>query len=177
MNNWLLWLIIGIIPAMGGILALLNPFAATITAQTLAGWFFLVTGVVEIFAAFQRKGWGQRIWALVLALAFVGLGVTLLYNPLAGILSLTLVAALMFLANGIAKVFFAFSVRSTASFWPILVSGALSVVLALMVFSNFPQSARVLLGVLLGVELLSSGAALIAFAIHIRKNEPQLAPA
>ena len=132
---------------------------------------------MEIFAAFQRKGWGQRIWALVLALAFVWLGVTLLYNPLAGILSLTLVAALMFLANGIAQVFFAFSVRSAASFWPILVSGALSVVLALMVFSNFPQSARVLLGVLLGVELLSSGAALIAFALHIRKNEPQLAPA
>jgi uncharacterized membrane protein HdeD (DUF308 family) len=168
MTGWILWLLIGAISLLGGIAALLNPFAATLAATTLAAWIFVFTGVLQVVGVFQTQGWGARLWGLILALAFLWLGVTILGNPLRGMISLTIVAALMFLASGIAKILFAFRVRGSGYFLWALLSGAVSVILALMVFTNFPQSAAVVLGVLLAVELIATGITLISFAFLLR---------
>lgn len=174
MNSWIFWLIVGIIGVVGGIVALLNPFVATITAERLAAWLFLIIGFVQLFAIFQEGSWGRRIWAVVLTVAFLWLGITLLFDPLQGILTLTIAVAILFLINGLAKIFFSFSASGSSYFWLILLSGAISVILAVMVFTNFPQSAAILLGILLAVELLSSGAAMIAFALFMRGNKDKL---
>ena len=168
MTGWIWWLIIGVVLLIGGIVALLNPFAATITAQQLTAWIFLFGGIAQLVAVFHVTGWGARIWTFLLAAAFVWLGISLLNHPLAGIVALTIVAAIMFLVTGLAKVIFAFSCRGTGYFWPVLLSGLVSVALAVLVFLNFPQSAAVLLGVLLAVELISSGVTLISFALFAR---------
>ena len=174
MNSWIFWLIVGIIGVVGGLFALFNPFVATFTAEQIAAWFFIIAGFVQLFAIFQEGSWGRRIWALVLTAAFLWLGITLLMNPLQGILSLTIAVALLFLINGLAKIFFSFSTRGSGYFWLIMLSGVISVILAVLVFTNFPQSAAVLLGILLAIELLSSGAAMIAFALFVRGNKDKL---
>ena len=53
-------------------------------------------------------------------------------------------------------------------FWPMLISGAASVLLAGYILANFFEVAPQLLGILLGVELLFNGAGLIALAIFLR---------
>jgi membrane protein HdeD len=170
MTNWILWLAIGIITILGGIFALANPFAATLAATTLAAWVFIITGVMQIVGVFQTEGWGARIWGLILALAFLWLGISILGNPLQGVISLTLVAGIMFIATGIAKIIFAFRIRGSGYFvWAIL-SGLVSLVLGIMVFTNFPYSAAVVLGILLAVELISSGVTLVTFALLLRNN-------
>jgi uncharacterized membrane protein HdeD (DUF308 family) len=168
MSDWFWWLVVGGIMLIGGVVALSNPFAATVTAESIAGGFFVLGGVVQVVAFFRSKRWSERIWALLLAIVFLGLGLALLANPLAGILSLTLIAAIWFLASGLTKVYASFSIRGTGYFWPVMISGVISIALALMTFSNFPQSAAVLLGVLLGVELLSSGVTLVSYALFAR---------
>jgi uncharacterized membrane protein HdeD (DUF308 family) len=170
MTNWILWLLIGVITILGGIFALANPFAATLAATTLAAWVFIITGVMQVVGVFQTEGWGARIWGLILALAFLWLGISILGNPLQGVISLTLVAGLMFIATGIAKIIFAFRIRGSGYFvWAIL-SGLVSLVLGIMVFTNFPYSAAVVLGILLAVELISSGVTLVTFALLLRNN-------
>lgn len=168
MGNWLLWLLIGVVFILGGIFSLLNPLTATLTAEQITGWLFVIGGVAQVVAAFRTGVWGARFLNIVLALAYVWFGVSLLANPFAGVLALTMLAAIMFLVNGILKVFLALSLRGSGAFWPILISGAVSVVLAAMVFTNFPQSAAVLLGVLLAIELLSSGAMMVVYALSFR---------
>jgi membrane protein HdeD len=171
MTNWLLWLIVGIVSVLGGIFAILNPFAATLAATTLAAWVFIIAGALQVVGVFQTEGWGARIWGLILALAFIWLGISILGNPLQGVLSLTVVAGIMFLATGIAKIIFAFRIRGSGYFvWAIL-SGLVSLILGIMVFTNFPYSAAVVLGILLAVELISSGITLITFALLL-KNSP-----
>ena len=170
MTGWVLWLLIGAITLLGGIFALLNPFAATLAATTLAAWVFIFAGVLQIIGVFQTDGWGARLWGLILALAFLWLGITILGNPLKGMISLTLVAGLMFVATGIAKLIFAFRIRGSGYFVWALLSGAVSLILGIMVFTNFPQSAAVLLGVLLAVELIATGLTLVSFALLLRSN-------
>jgi membrane protein HdeD len=170
MTNWILWLLIGVITILGGIFALANPFAATLAATTLAAWVFIITGVMQIVGVFQTEGWGARIWGLILALAFLWLGISILGNPLQGVISLTLVAGLMFVATGIAKIIFAFRIRGSGYFAWAMLSGLVSLILGIMVFTNFPYSAAVVLGILLAVELISSGITLVTFALLLRNN-------
>ena len=172
MSNWVLWLIAGIVMIVGGLFALFNPVAATVTVEQIVAWIFLFGGVLQIVGVFQASGWAARIWALVLALILIWLGISLLANPLEGILSLTLVIAVALLVSGVAKVFLSFPARGTGYFWPMLLSGAVSIVLAVMVFSDFPQSAAILLGVLLAVELLADGTAAVVYALMQRARQP-----
>lgn len=144
-----------------GIIALLNPFAATLTVEQMLGWVFLFAGILQFIAIFRGETWGQRLLALVLAAVNAWIGVSLLGNPLAGILTLTYVVAIMFAASGLTKIIMSFNMRGTGYFWPVLISGCVSVLLAIMVISNFPQSAVTLLGILLAIELLSSGVTMI----------------
>ena len=56
-GSWVWIAILGAIALIGGILALANPFAATLAATLLAGWTFLLFGVVQIIQAFRITGW------------------------------------------------------------------------------------------------------------------------
>ncbi len=164
-------LALGAVMIIFGIVALMNPFAATLTAEQMLGWVFLFAGILQFFAVFRGETWGQKIWALLLASVNTWLGISLLGNPLAGILALTYVVAIMFAVSGATKIILSFSVRDSGYFWPVLLSGVISLVLALMVISNFPQSAVTLLGVLLAVELLSSGVTLIVMGLSPKAAE------
>ncbi len=175
MRGWIFMLITGVIALAGGIFALFNPLAATITVILLTAWLFIIVGVIEIFSVFSATGWGGRIWALILGALTVLLGVWMLANPLPSVLALTWLIGLVFLATGATKVILAFGVRGTGYFWAVLLSGALSVLLGFMVLSNFPASAVSILGVLLAVELISSGVANIALALRLREIGPKAA--
>ncbi|MDB6177255.1 DUF308 domain-containing protein [Paracoccus sp. Z330] len=164
MNSKFLWIAMGVVSIAAGLLALMNPLAATLTAEQLAGWSFLFIGVLQLIAAFRAPGWDGRLWAILLGLAFALLGFMLLAKPLAGIISLTILVASLFLVSGLFKVVMSFSLRGSGAFWLVLVSGAVSVALAVMIFANFPAAAATILGVLLAIELISSGMSMIALS-------------
>jgi uncharacterized membrane protein HdeD (DUF308 family) len=173
--GWIFMLIAGVVAVVGGIFALLNPLAATGIAAWLTATIFIAVGIIEIIGAFGASGWGGRIWSLILGALTVFLGVWMLANPIASILALTWLIGILFLATGATKVILSFGVRGTGYFWVVLLSGVLSIVLAVMVLSNFPYSAVVVLGTLLAVELISSGAANIALALRLRETGPKTA--
>ncbi|MFV0386586.1 HdeD family acid-resistance protein [Paracoccus sp. (in: a-proteobacteria)] len=164
MSGRIMWIVIGALSILAGILALANPLAATLTAEQLAGWAFLIVGALQAYAVFRGQVWGGRVWAILLAVALILLGVMLLARPLVGIVTLTLVVASMFFVSGVVKIVLSFSLRGTGAFWMLLLSGALSVLLALMIFGNFPASAATILGILLAVELISDGVSMIALS-------------
>ncbi len=156
-----LWIIAGVLSLVGGIVALFNPFGATLTAVFLAGWIFLFTGIVHLISAFSETGTSAKIWAILWALVVTLLGIAILANPLAGVLSLTLAAAILFTASGLFRVIFAINVRGTGLFWPLLLTGLIAIGLGVYIFATYPGSAAVLLGTLLGIELIFNGVALI----------------
>ncbi len=142
MNNWVLLLIAGLIALVGGIIALLNPLAATVTAVMLAGWIMLAAGVIEIIGVFSANGWGARIWSLILGLLTVVLGLYILANPIISAVVLTWLVGVLFLATGATKVVLSFGLRGTGFMAVVLLSGIVSIVLGVMVLSNFPTRRR-----------------------------------
>lgn len=162
--NRTLWLVVGIISILGGIFALFNPLSATFAAEQLAGWFFLFIGVLQFFVLFRAPTTIGKVFAAVGGVIGLLLGFELLQEPLQGILTLTMVVAILFMATGIVRTLVAFGLRGTAAFVPVLISGLISIALALMIFSGYPQSATYILGVLLAVELISNGFSLIMYS-------------
>lgn len=181
MRGWLALILIGAFMLLGGVLALVNPFAASLAVTVLVGMVFLVGGALTLWAVFSDRTQPHRGWnALVGVLGLVA-GISLLADPLGGMISLTLLLAILFVLTGAARLAGAFALRESALFWPLLLSGALSVLMGVLIFALFPEVASVLMGVLLGFELLAEGVALIALGLLARRlgrdlaeHEPQM---
>lgn len=170
MKHWILWFIAGVISLLGGVLALFNPLAASLTAELLTGWSFVIVGIIALVSAFGDQGWGARIFALLLGLLILLIGINLIAHPLRGLLSLTYAVAVFMMIAGIVRLVLAFSAELRPFRLIMIISGALSIVLAMMIFSNFPQSAAVVLGVYLAIELISNGVSLVVIALARKSN-------
>jgi len=165
MKHWILLLVAGAISLVAGLMALLNPFAASLTVELLAGWSFVLVGLITVFSAFRDQGWGARIFMLLLGALILLLGINLLAHPLRGLLSLTYAAAMIIMIAGVFRLMLAFKIDLPQFRWIMGLSGVLSIALALMIFANFPQSAVIVLGVYLAIELISNGVSLIAISL------------
>ena len=88
--------------------------------------------------------------------------------------SLTLLVTILFAASGIARLITSFQMRATAFFWPMLISGALTLLLVGYIGANFFEVAPGLLGVLLGIELIFNGIGLVVLAFFLRKIKARL---
>lgn len=172
MTHWLLWLLVGILSIVAGIIALANPFAATLTAELLAGYMFMAIGILTLLSAFRDQGWKARIWALLLGGVITVMGFNLVAHPLQGIVALTVTVAVLMVISGVFRLVLAFTPAAENARLPLFISGALSLVLAVMIFSNFPFSSLVVLGIFLGVELISNGVSLIFISLDRRRAPP-----
>jgi membrane protein HdeD len=173
MNYWFLWMVVGILSIIAGIVAFANPFAATLTAELLVGYMFLALGILTILAAFQDQGFGARIRALLLGALITIFGFNLVTKPLEGVVQLTLIVALLMMVMGIFRIVIAFTPMAASARGLLIVAGLLSIVLSIMIFTNFPWSSVVVLGIFLAIELISNGVSMIFVALD--RREPRRA--
>lgn len=168
-NSWVWMAVLAVISLIGGVLALLNPFAATLAATLMAGWVFSLLGAVQIIQSFRMQGWGGFIWSMLFGVLTLVVGLSLIFDPLAGMVSLTLLVAVLFIATGAVKIMYSFSLRSVSGWGWILFSGIVSLALGVMILADFPFSASSILGILLGVELISNGVLFLFIALGLRR--------
>jgi len=167
-----MFLVEGIILVILGVLAVAVPQVATIAVTIFLGWLFLVSGVVGLATTFMARGMPGFWWSLVSAALAILAGAWLLAQPIAGALSLTLILIAFFMIEGIASIFFAFDHRRELSGqwgW-MLASGLVDLVLAVMILTGLPSTAVWALGLLVGINMVFGGVALIAMALHARKE-------
>lgn len=158
-SNHLLWL--GIAVTLVGIAALVFPMFSTLVAALFVGWVFLISGGFMFVGSFSIHGTGPFFGALLLSLLSLAAGVFLLFNPLAGAIALTLVVGVIFIFQGAFEIFFAFETRPHSGWVGMLISGLASVALAVLIAAGWPSISLVALGILLGVNLLTTGLAYI----------------
>jgi len=168
MKTWVKWLILGGLSVGFGLVVLANPVAASLAVTTLAGVLFAVSGGFQIYAGSGESKMVGKALGIGLGAVMLLLGLSLLFRPLEGIISLAALVTILFAASGVARLVTSIQMRDTAFFWPMLVSGALSVLLAGFIVANFFQIAPNLLGILLGIELLFNGAGLVALSFFLR---------
>jgi uncharacterized membrane protein HdeD (DUF308 family) len=151
----LLW--IGIAMAVLGVAAIVFPILSTIVTALLVGWVFFFAGVLMVAGAFSIHGTGPFFGALLIGLLTLLAGVFLLFNPIVGALALTVLLGVLFLIQGTFELALAFEMRPHRNWVWMLLSGAASIVLAIIIVVGLPGISAVALGILLGINFLSTG--------------------
>jgi uncharacterized membrane protein HdeD (DUF308 family) len=159
--RWTGWFMIVI-----GVLALVAPFVAGYALQTLLAVLLVLGGVGQCLYAFQtrRGSFAAKIAAGILILAA---GVLMLAFPDAGVVSIAIVLGVLFFIEGLAKVAYGLPLRGTRGSGWLLFSGALSILLALIIWIGLPGAAPWILGVLIGVGLVFNGLFMLALASQV----------
>jgi uncharacterized membrane protein HdeD (DUF308 family) len=169
-EHWGLYLAEGIILVLLGLIAIIVPPIATIAFTIIIGWIFLVSGVVGLITTFWGRGAPGFWWSLISAIIAIAAGVVLLLWPISGSLSLTLLLIAFFVVEGIVSIMYALEHRmQLPGRWAwMLVSGIVDLILAGIIFAGLPGTAIWALGLLVGINMVFGGAALIAMALAAR---------
>ena len=160
----------GIILVLLGALAIFLPLFATITVTIILGWIFLASGIIGLITTFRARQAPGFWWSLVSALIAIAVGLILLAQPIAGALSLTLLMIVFFVVEGAATIMYAFEHRRelTGRWDFMLVSGIIDFVIAGIILAGFPGTAAWALGLLVGIDMIFGGVAVVAIAVHAR---------
>lgn len=168
--HWRLFLAEGIALVILGVLAVMAPAIASLAATVFFGWILLVSGVAGLFTTVRGRQVPGFGWSLLSALVGIVAGLLLLVWPLQGTLSLTAVLVAFLWIEGAVTIMYALEHRAAPSGrwrW-MLASGVLDLALGLMIVLGLPGTALWALGLIVGINLLFGGWALILMALHAR---------
>jgi uncharacterized membrane protein HdeD (DUF308 family) len=171
-DHWLLFLIEGIVLLILGLLAILVPPIASLAVTIFLGWLFLFSGVMGLVSTFWARGAPGFWWALLSAVLTIVVGVLLLGWPVAGVLSLTYLLIVFFFIEGVASIMFAVEHRRelTSGWVWMLLSGIVTLVLGVLILAGLPGTAAWALGLLVGIDMVFGGSALMAIALAARSQ-------
>jgi uncharacterized membrane protein HdeD (DUF308 family) len=164
--------IYGVVMAILGLLAIAMPVIATLATSIFIGWVLIAGAVFGLYAVYSAgKDAPGFWWNLITAVLYLGAGILLLGNPITGALSLTIVLAAYLLAGGVAKIVLGFEHKRDipqAWYW-ILFSGLVDIVLAFLIIMGLPGTAFWAIGLLVGINLLMMGVAIVFSALSCKK--------
>ena len=178
-EHWVLFLVEGIILVILGLAAIVVPPIATLAVELLFGWLFLISGIAGLITTFLMRQAPGFWWSLVSAILGIAAGIVLLLWPLSGVVTLTLVLIVFFTIEGVASIMFALEHKAELSGrwgW-MLASGIIDLILAVIILAGLPGTAALALGLLVGINMLFGGSALIGMALHARDVDPRSAAA
>ncbi len=169
MTHRALYVVSGIVLILGGLMALFLPLLASLTAVLIVGWTFVLAGILHIVEAFRNAE--DRWWNGGFGLLGVLIGLSFVLNPFGGLLSLTILLGAFFAASGAMQLYLAWKRRATDNVWMLAVSGMLSVGLAVLIAMNLFTAAAIVPGLLLAIELASTG-----FGLLLLRPDPKKDP-
>ncbi len=181
-DHWILFAIEGAALILLGLLAIVIPSIASANVTVVLGWLFLVSGAIGLATTYWARRAPGFWWSLVSALLAIVVGVVLIANksqdlygglmgwPFEKAGPLRLILVLFFLVEGGASIMFAFEHRRQFSgrwAW-MLASGGVDIVLASIIIFDLPGTSAWTMGLLVGINMILGGVALIAMGLHAR---------
>ena len=169
--HWKLFLVQGVVMVILGLLAVCAPVAASIAVAIYVGWLLLISGVVGLVAIISTHHVHAFLWSLITAALSVVIGILLVLMPVQGAVSLTIVLTAFFIAEGVFQATVAIASRQVLSgtwVW-MLLSGLADLVLAAIIIEGWPGTAIWALGLLVGINLITSGWAVVVAAFAGRR--------
>ncbi|BDW88170.1 hypothetical protein MACH01_09370 [Thalassospira tepidiphila] len=148
---------VGVVMLILGVLAVAFPFVTTIAFKTVIGWLFLFGALGHFYGAWNADTPTRRSLDVVQGIVFALIGGWLAFMPEGGIVTLTVLLAIAFLLHGIFETLMALWLKQFPGWKWMLVSGGISVLAGILIFAELPSSATWAIGLLIGINLLSSG--------------------
>ncbi|PSH63678.1 MULTISPECIES: HdeD family acid-resistance protein [Phyllobacterium] len=170
-KRYSLWYLIqGIVLVAAGILAIIYPVISSVAVIILLGWLLIISGLAQgigLLGARHVPHFWLQLVSVILALL---IGFLFLRDPAQGLLTVTLLLIVFFMIEGISKIVFSLTIRPFPNWGWVLASGLVGILLSLVLWASLPVTALWLVGLLLGIQLISVGAALTQLAWQVRRT-------
>ena len=166
------WLFISaVVVFVCGVLAIVLPLTFSIGVAGLLGWLFIFAAIAHLIFGIHF-GSGFLSWHLLIATLYALAAISLLVNPLLGVVLLALVIGIVLIAEGIIEIVLFFALRDYRHAVWILIDGAVTLVLGIVACAHWPPASLELVRYLVGMSFISSGISRLLLGFAIRVVEP-----
>ena len=170
-KHWKLFLFQGVIISLLGVGAIVVPQIATLAIDIFIGWILIMAGIIRGITLFRSRSLPGTILSVLGALLAIVLGVLLIAKPAEGVLTLTMVLVALFIFQGVFSILIALQFRKHVRSWGwTMVSGIIDLFLAYLIMRGWPDTASWAIGLLVGINMLFVGVALISNAIAAKPD-------
>ena len=173
-RNWGWLLAVGIVLILLGAFALIHAIAVPVFSMLVFGWLLIFAGIAQGVQAFRHRSSGHFLLHLLNAIFSFIVGIILLRNSLTGLLVITVLLAAYFIVVGIFRIVAALAVRVPGADWT-LVNGIITLILGILVWSHWPVAALWILGLFIGINLITTGCSHVMLALTARRLSPKSA--
>lgn len=158
----------GVLLIVLGLAAIVFALAATVATVVVNGVVFLIAGVAEIGVGMHSQAWGRFFFWVIGGLLYLIAGLTCIFNPILASVILTLILGAGLIAAGIVRIVFGFQLPGDHPRSLVFLAGAVTTILGLIIVGHWPADSVIVLGTLLGVDLLFHGAGWVSFGLGLR---------
>ena len=165
-THWRLALFEGIFFILLGFAAIIIPQLFSVFIVIFLGWLIVVGGVIHVSRAVLypvKPGFG--LW-LVLGILQLVVGFLFIADPIAGVLTITMMLALFFALEGIIKIYMGLMIRPLPHWEYVLLSGVTALVLATAILVFWPVIPQWLLGIFIGINMMMLGVAMLKMGLQ-----------
>jgi len=166
---------LSVLMIVAGILAIASPLAAGVAVNIFVAWLLVFSGGVHLVFAWYRPSTGGLLWELLVGVLYIFIGGYLLMHPVAGLASLTLALAIYLLVEAVLEFVLGFTLRPLPGSGWLLVDGIVTLILAVMIWRTWPSSTGWVIGTLVGISILFSGASRLMLSLAARSVTSKLA--
>ena len=170
-HRWGWLLVLGIVQIIAGTVAFAIPIVASFAAVAIFGAVLVVTATFQLVHAFKTGAWPRSAWYGLSGVLYAIAGLLVIAFPLGGALTLAVLLAILFIADGAVRVVFAMSVSAAVGRGWLLAAGCCNILVGVFLLIGWPYTALWITGLLLGVNLLITGAMNISFASKTRTSK------
>jgi len=160
---------LGIMTVIFGVVAIGSPLITGVAVAVFVGFLLLASGVARIVHALKSKQWGTGFWGTLIGVLGVAAGLLMIFRPLIGLVTMTMLIAIYFLIDGISEIIAAFKIKPDQGWGWVLFNGIIAVLLGLMIWRQWPVSGAWAIGILVGLDLLLTGVVTIVLALAVRR--------
>lgn len=167
------WLTIaGVLAVIGGAIAIVVPAVASVGVAIFIGWM-LVFGAIFLFVdAFAVRDVGRLVLRALLALITLAAGISLLVAPLEGTYTLTVLLVLWFALTGVVRIGVAVAERGLPGAGLTAFNGVVTLLLAILIGAELPESSDWAIGLLVGIDFLLFGFYALSAASALKRTAP-----
>lgn len=146
----------GIFVVIMGMLAIAAPQVSGLAVTAIVATVLVVSGIAQTIFAFGAPTFGRGLLALLFGAITAVAGACIFANPMFGLTTLTILVIAYFVVDGIYHLVAYFQLKRAGRGW-LLLGGLVSLVLAAMLYADFPSSSEWAIGLLVGIRLLMNG--------------------
>lgn len=162
----------GVLLLLFGVAALVFPVIAGVATAVLLGWILVACGVAGLVATFTGRDHIQFWWSLISALLALIAGLIIAFHPLVGVAVLIAVVAAWLALDGVSSLMIGLDLRRRGrQGWGWMIGSAvIDWILAAGALLVGPLFGLVAVGVIIGVDLVLGGLALLTLASGLRRQ-------